>query len=48
MKREYQLERLKREGYKITNLGKNIEAAKRDESFRGSVSSVFRAVFGYQ
>lgn len=46
-KREYQLKRIERAGYKIRFLGKNIQATKGDEILRGSVGQVHKILFHY-
>lgn len=46
-KKEYKINRMKDAGYKITSLGKNIKAVKGLIVYSGSVSSVFRNIFGY-
>jgi len=44
---EYKINRIKDAGYKIRVLGKNIKAEKGAIKYTGSVSSVFRNIFGY-
>ena len=43
----YKIERIKKAGYKIIRLGRNIEAIKRDEDYRGSIAHVFKCIFRY-
>ena len=43
----YKIERIKKAGYKIIHLGRNIEAIKEDEDYRGSIAYVFRCIFHY-
>lgn len=38
---------MKRTGYAIKSLGRNIEAKKKDEVYRGSVSGVHKQIFRY-
>lgn len=47
MKTSYKIERLKKTGYDITRLGKNIKAYKNEHLVIGSVNNVFKIVFGY-
>lgn len=46
-KREYQLKRIEKAGYKIKFLGRNIQASKGDEILRGSVGQVHKILFHY-
>lgn len=36
-----------RAGYTISNLGRNIEAKKKDEVYRGSINGVHKQIFRY-
>jgi hypothetical protein len=45
--REYKISHLKRNGWKVTPLGTNIGAERKNERYRGSVGEVHRNVFGY-
>lgn len=47
MKTEDKIDRLKKAGYDITRLGKNIKAYKNEHLVIGSVNNVFKIVFGY-
>lgn len=47
MTREEKIARIKRAGYKVKHLGRNIEAANKKEKFRGSVHFVHLQIFGY-
>ncbi len=46
-KREYQLKRIERAGYKIKFLGRNIQATKNGSILRGSVGQVHKILFHY-
>ena len=53
MYRERALKRLKNAGYKITYLGRNIRTEKtfkkgNKEKYTGSVTNVFKQIFGYR
>lgn len=45
--KNYKIDHLERNGYKITKLGKNIKAEKKNESVKGSINSVHKTIFGY-
>lgn len=47
MTREEKIARIKRAGYKVKHLGRNIEAANKKEKFCGSVSAVHKQIFRY-
>lgn len=47
MTREEKIARIKRAGYKVKHLGRNIETANKKEKFRGSVSAVHKQIFRY-
>jgi len=47
MNKTEKISRIQKAGYKIIHLGRNIEAIKRDEDYRGSVTYVFRCIFHY-
>jgi len=47
MKTSDKITRLKKAGYNITYLGKHIKAYKKGSLIIGSVSKVFKIVFGY-
>lgn len=44
--KEYKINRIKRLGYKVTPLGRNICAEKNNTRFSGSVNSVYKQIFG--
>ncbi len=46
-KREYQLKRIERAGYKIEFLGRNIQATKNESILRGSVGQVHKILSHY-
>lgn len=46
-KREYQLKRIEKAGYKIEFLGRNIQATKNESILRGSVGQVHKILFHY-
>ena len=46
-KREYQLKRIEKAGYKIEFLGRNIQASKNESILRGSVGQVHKILFRY-
>lgn len=43
MTKEYMLNRILRDGYKVTSLGKNIKV----NGIHGSISKVFYEIYGY-
>lgn len=45
--KEYKINRIKRLGYKVTPLGRNICAEKNNTRFSGSVNFVYKQIFGY-
>lgn len=47
MDKERKIERIKERGFKVVTLGKHIRASKGNEVYSGSVSCVFRMIFGY-
>lgn len=47
MNKERKIERIKERGFNVVKLGKNIRASKGREVYSGSVSYVFRIIFGY-
>lgn len=47
MDKERKIERIKERGFKVVTLGKHIRASKGNEVYSGSVSYVFRMIFGY-
>ena len=48
MDKESKIERIKERGFKVVRLGKHIRASKGDEVYSGSVSYVFRMIFGFR
>lgn len=46
-KREYQLKRIEKAGYKIEFLGRNIQASKNESTLRGSIGQVHKILFHY-
>lgn len=47
MTKEDKINRLKKAGYEVKLLGRNIQAKKGETVFGGTVSKVHRDVFGY-
>ena len=47
MDKERKIERIKERVFKVVRLGKHIRASKGNEVYSGSVSYVFRMIFGY-
>ena len=47
MDKERKIERIKERGFKVVRLGKHIRASNGNEVYSGSVSYVFRMIFGY-
>lgn len=48
MTREWGINHIKRNGYKVFNLGKNIKALKDEVTIIGNVTTVHKSIFGYQ
>jgi hypothetical protein len=47
MNNAWKINHLKRSGYRVTSLGKNIKAEKTGEKHTGKVSNVHKKVFRY-
>lgn len=47
MNNTYKIERIKKAGYKVIHLGRNIEAIKGSEDYRGSINYVYKCIFHY-
>lgn len=45
MTTDYMINRIARSGYKVTRLGKKIEAERQFEKYRGSISFVYSNIF---
>lgn len=43
--REYKINRISKQGYKVTYLGKNIKAEKDKESYHGTLNAVYNKIF---